>query len=58
MAEKFIYECECVECRHEWTSPPLEQPPFSCPECESNDIQVVKKIPKKPSEVETHDRSQ
>jgi len=38
-----LYECECVECGHKWASTASENPPFSCPECESNDIEVVKK---------------
>ena len=45
MTELYNFECECLECGHTWTSEPSEKPPFSCPECESNDINVLKKVP-------------
>jgi len=43
MSGLYVYECECAECGHKWTSPPSEKPPFTCPECESNDIEVLDK---------------
>jgi len=43
MLELYEYECECVECGHRWKSIG-EKPPYSCPECESNDIEILKKV--------------
>ena len=44
MPELYIYECECVECGHKWTSHPMEKAPFTCPECESNDVEVLNQV--------------
>jgi len=46
MPELYFYECECVECGYQWTSELMEKPPIACPECESNDIEVLKKTQK------------
>lgn len=43
MSDLYKFECECVECGYRWTSSPMEHPPFSCPECESNDIEALNK---------------
>lgn len=38
----YKFECECIECGHRW-SETSETPPTSCPKCESNDIEIIKK---------------
>jgi predicted Zn-ribbon and HTH transcriptional regulator len=43
MPNLYIYDCQCQECGYKWTSTPMQNPPSGCPECESNDINVLSK---------------